>query len=153
MATVRAIAQHEHSTSFPLLEKLQHATPLVGRGLLSVIFLLSGLGKIADWSGTAGYMAAKHMPAVPFFLAAAIVVELAAGLSVLAGYKARLGALVLFAYLIPVTLIFHNFWAFEGMEQKMQMINFLKNAAIMGGLLMVAANGAGPISVDERSAK
>jgi len=153
MATVRAIAQHESSTGFHLVEKLQHAAPLVGRGLLSVIFLLSGVGKLADWSGTAGYMASKHMPAVPFFLLAAVTFELLGGLSVLTGFKARWGALALIVFLIPVTLIFHNFWAYEGMEQKTQMINFLKNLAIMGGLLMVAANGAGPISVDERSAK
>ncbi len=153
MATIRMTAPREHSTTYPLVEKLQHVTPLVGRGLLSLIFLLSGFGKIADWSGTAAYMASKHMPAVPFFLLGAILLEVGGGLALLAGFKARWAALALIFFLIPATLIFHNFWAYEGMEQKMQMINFLKNLAIMGGLLTVAAHGAGPISVDERSAK
>lgn len=152
MATIRMTAP-ENTSTYPLLEKLQHVTPLVGRGLLSLIFLLSGFGKIADWSGTAGYMASKNMPAVPFFLLGAILLEIGGGLSVLTGYKARWGALALIFFLIPASLIFHNFWAYEGMEQKMQMINFLKNLSIMGGLLMVVANGAGPISIDERSAK
>ena len=65
---------------------------LLGRILLSLIFILSGLGKIDDWSGTAGSMAAKGMVAVPFFLTTAILFELGGGLSVLLGFKARLGA-------------------------------------------------------------
>ena len=121
---------------------------LIGRILLSLIFLLSGLGKIGDWSGTAGSMAAQGMVAVPFFLTMAILIELGGGLSVLLGFKARLGAWALVFYLIPVSLIFHNFWAFTGAEQRMQMINFLKNLAIMGGLLLVALRGAGKPSLD-----
>lgn len=152
MSTLRFTAEHGHFT-FPLVEKLQHVAPLAGRGLLSLIFLLSSVGKIMDWSGTAGYMASKHMPMVPFFLAMAILFELGGGLSVLSGYKARWGALALIVFLIPTTLIFHNFWAYEGMEQKMQMISFLKNTAIMGGLITLGANGPGPISLDERAAK
>jgi putative oxidoreductase len=121
---------------------------LLGRILLSLIFILSGLGKIGDWSGTAGSMAAKGMVAVPFFLTMAILFELGGGLTVLLGFKARLGAWALVFYLIPVSLIFHNFWAFTGAEQRMQVINFLKNHAIMGGLLLVALRGAGKPCID-----
>jgi putative oxidoreductase len=121
---------------------------LLGRILLSLIFILSGLGKIGDWSGTAGSMAAKGMVAVPFFLTMAILFELGGGLTVLLGFKARLGAWALVFYLIPVSLIFHNFWAFTGAEQRMQVINFLKNLAIMGGLLLVALRGAGKPCID-----
>jgi putative oxidoreductase len=121
---------------------------LLGRILLSLIFILSGLGKIGDWSGTAGSMAAKGMVAVPFFLTMAILFELGGGLTVLLGFKARLGAWALVFYLIPVSLIFHNFWAFTGAEQRMQAINFLKNLAIMGGLLLVALRGAGKLCID-----
>src|SRR5947207_1503364 len=150
MATIRINAAAEH-THYGIIEKLQHATPLAGRFLLGLIFLLSGFGKIADWSGTAGYMAAKNMPFIPFFLVMAILFEVVGSLSIIAGYKARWGGLALFLYLIPVTLVFHNFWAYEGMEQQMQMINFLKNAAIEGGLLLIVAHGAGLLSLDARA--
>jgi putative oxidoreductase len=149
MATTAISGSHEHTHS-QALERLQHFVPLAGRGLLSLIFLLSAFGKLTNWEGTAGYMASKNMPAIPFFLAAAILFELFGGLSVLAGYKARFGSLALIVFLIPTTLIFHNFWAYQGMEQQMQMINFLKNLSIMGGLLLVTAFGPGPLSLDER---
>lgn len=124
--------------------------PLVGRVCLSAIFLLSGINKIGNWDQTAGYMASKGMPLVPLFLAGAIVFEVAGGLSVLLGYKARVGAALLIVFLIPATLIFHNFWALEGQEQQLQMIMFLKNVAILGGLLLVVGFGAGPMSLDSR---
>ena len=128
--------------------KMESGLTLLGRCLLSLIFILSGLGKIGDWSGTAGFMAAKGMVAVPFFLTMAILLELCGGLSVLLGFKARLSAWALVVYLIPVSLIFHNFWAFTGAEQRMQMINLRKNLAIMGGLLLVALRGAGKPCID-----
>lgn len=112
---------------------------LAGRVLLSVIFILSGLSKIMDWTGTQQYMAAKGMPFIPILLAAAVIVEIAGGLSVLLGWQARWAALLLFLYLIPTSLIFHNFWALSGMERQTEMVNFLKNLAIMGGLLLVVA--------------
>ncbi|MEI7728782.1 MAG: DoxX family protein [Verrucomicrobiota bacterium] len=123
--------------------KIEPLLTLFARILLSLIFILSGFGKIGDWSGTTKYMASKGMVAIPFFLAMAILCELGGGLSVLFGYKARFGALVLICFLVPVSLIFHNFWSFSGMEQRMQMIHFLKNLAIMGGLLLVARRGTG----------
>ncbi|HEY2922284.1 MAG TPA: DoxX family protein [Candidatus Binatia bacterium] len=122
-----------------------------GRVLLSVIFLLSGLGKIIDWDGNAQAMASQGMPLIPLLLIGAIITELAGGLSVLLGWKARWGALLLFLYLIPTTLIFHNFWAFTGAEMQTQLVNFLKNLSIMGGLLLVAAHD-GAALVAEREA-
>ena len=130
--------------------KIEPWLTLLGRILLSLIFILSGFGKIADWSGTASSMSAKGMVAVPFFLTMAILFELGGGLSVLLGFKARWGALALICFLIPATLIFHNFWAFTGAEQRMQMINFLKNLAIMGGLLLLVLRGPGHPSIDGR---
>src|SRR5262249_12503602 len=125
--------------------------PLVGRVLLSMIFLASGVMKFVNWQETAGFMASKGMVAVGFFLTAAALVELSGGLSVLFGCKARLGALALFLFLIPVTLLFHNFWVFEGMERMNQMQHFMKNLAIMGGLLLIVGLGAGPFSFDART--
>jgi putative oxidoreductase len=136
----------------PFQATLQRFAPLAGRGLLSSIFLLSAAGKLASFSGTQQFMAAKGMPATAFFLAMAILFESLGGLSVLLGYKVRVGALALIVFLIPATLIFHNFWDYQGMEMQMQMTNFLKNAAIMGGLTLLLAFGAGELSIDHRMA-
>lgn len=110
-------------------------TPRLGRLALGAIFLLSGLGKLADLSGTAAFMRSAHMPAVPFFLAGAIALEILGGLSVITGFKPRWGAAALILFLIPATVIFHGFWSYQGLERHLQMINFLKNVSIGGGLL------------------
>lgn len=127
---------------------IESSLTLLGRILLSVIFILSGIGKIGDWAGTASSMTAHGMRAVPIFLTMAIGLEIGGGLSVLLGFKARWGALALLCFLIPTTVIFHNFWVFRGAEQHMQMINFLKNLAIMGGLLLLVLRGAGKPCID-----
>jgi putative oxidoreductase len=116
--------------------------------LLAWVFVYGGIGNIGGWERTAGFMAAHHMPWVPFFLAMTILVEVGAGLALMAGFHGRIAALILLLFLIPTTLIFHNFWAFEGMDRMMQFINFQKNLAIMGGLLMTASLGPGGLSVD-----
>jgi putative oxidoreductase len=126
---------------------------LSGRILLSVMFLISGVFKVAAYSQIVGYAASAHLPAPGVAIALAAVVELAGGLAVLAGFKTRIVAWILFLYLIPVTFFFHNFWAAQGAAQQTQMINFLKNAAIMGGLLVLAVNGAGGYSLDAALAK
>jgi putative oxidoreductase len=100
------------------VDVLERYGPVVARVLISQIFLISGIMKIVDWSGTEAQMAAKGMFAIPFFHVAALLVERGAGLSLLLGYKTRLGALVLFLFLIPVTLVFHHFWTYSGQEQK-----------------------------------
>ena len=127
----------------------QYITAPVGRLLLSAIFIASGANKIADWGGTAERMRGEGMVFVPLFLFGAILFELVGGLSILVGWKARLGALALIVFLVPVTLIFHDFWQYEGSERMMQMIQFMKNLAIMGGLFIVLTHGAGPASVDD----
>lgn len=127
---------------------LERYGAVTARILMSQIFLLSGVAKIFDWSGTETIMASRGMIWVPFFLFGAIVCELAGGLSVFLGWKARLGALLLFLYLVPVTLVFHNFWTYPAAEQQVQMIMFLKNLTIMGGLWMVITFGPGFCSID-----
>jgi putative oxidoreductase len=124
--------------------------PVVGRALLAVIFVASGLGKIGGWEATAGYMASKGLFLIPVLLGATIAIEVLGGLSVILGYKARYGAGALALFLIPVTLIFHNFWAMSGSEAQTQMIMFMKNLSIIGGLVLIAAFGAGPLSLDHR---
>jgi putative oxidoreductase len=130
------------------MTRFQPSVSLMGRILLSVIFVVSGLGKIADWSHTAAYMTSQGMPAVPVFLTLAILIELVGGLALMFGWHTRIAALVLFLYLVPVTLTFHSFWALAGPERQLQMTNFLKNLAIMGGLLEFCAVGAYAMSLD-----
>jgi putative oxidoreductase len=126
--------------------------PLIGRILVSVIFLSSGFAKVAMFSPMTGYMVAKHVPLPAVALGFAAAVEILGGLAVLLGFQARLAAWVLFFYLIPTTLLFHNFWAMSGAEQMDNQIHFFKNVAIMGGLLFLTAFGAGAYSIDNRKA-
>jgi putative oxidoreductase len=123
---------------------------LVGRILLGLIFVMSGLGKLGNFAGTAGFMASKGMPAATLFLVGAIAIEILGGLSVLAGFKTRWGAAALIVFLVPATLIFHKFWGLSPMETQMQMANFLKNVSIGGGLLGLIAAGPGAASVDAK---
>ncbi|MGH8469852.1 MAG: DoxX family protein [Gammaproteobacteria bacterium] len=121
---------------------------LVGRVLLALIFIGSGFSKITGFAGTAATMAAKGMPMVEVLLIIAILIELGGGLLLAAGYKARGAALAIFLFLIPATLIFHGFWAVDPEQVKMQLIQFQKNLAIMGGMLYVVFNGPGRMSLD-----
>ena len=121
---------------------------LLGRILLSAIFIISGVSKLFNWATTSQFMAMHGVPMPSLFLLGAILIEIVGGLSLLLGFRARQGAALLFLYLIPVTLIFHDFWALGGADRQMQMINFLKNISIMGGLLEVVALGAGRMSLD-----
>jgi len=122
--------------------------PLVTRIFLSVIFLRSGISKILDFGGTQQFMAANGIPLAltGLLLVGSIILELASGLSVLLGYKARWGAIALIIFLVPTTLIFHTNFA-----EEMQVTQFLKNLAIVGGLLMVVYYGSGPFSLDARN--
>jgi putative oxidoreductase len=128
----------------------QRIVPLVGRVFLSVIFIMAGYSKIGGWEETSQYMASRGMVGIPFFLAMAILFELGGGLSVLLGLKARLGALALFIFIVPTTFIFHSFWTYPPEQAQLQSIMFLKNLAIAGGLLMLAAAGPGRWSLDGR---
>jgi putative oxidoreductase len=125
---------------------------LAGRILLSAIFIFSGIGKIAAFSMYTGY-AGAHLPMPALAIAIAIVVELLGGLAILAGFQTRLASWIIFLYLIPTTFLFHNFWTMEGMARIDNQIHFLKNFALMGGLLILAANGAGSASIDASRAR
>ncbi len=119
---------------------------LVARSSLSLIFLESGVSKILNPVATQQFMAAHGMPLTGFFLVSAILVELGAGLLVLLGYKARWGAFLLIMFLIAATLIFHT-----NFSDHMQLGQFLKNLAILGGLVMIVQYGPGAVSFDTRA--
>ena len=125
-------------------------TAVFGRLCLSAIFLASGFNKITNWNATADQMAGQGMPAVPLLLAGATAFEILGGLSLLLGFYGRVGATALIVFLIPTTLIFHDFWAVPAEQQQNQMAHFMKNVAILGGLLMVMAHGTGRYSLDQR---
>ena len=126
---------------------LKQFGPLLGRVFMASIFIVSGFGKIGGFAGTSAYMASKGVPFVPVLLVLTIIIELGGGLMLLLGIKARWAATALFLFLIPVTLVFHAFWAVDAASAQMQQIMFMKNLAIMGGLLYVMAFGAGAYSL------
>jgi putative oxidoreductase len=127
------------------------AVPLIGRALLSILFLVSFFLKVTGYSQMVGYATAKGMPMAGVGVAIAAVLELVGGIAILTGFQTRIVAWIMFLYIIPTTYFFHNFWMMTGMERQDNMAHFLKNLAIMGGLLILAANGPGAYSLDERS--
>jgi putative oxidoreductase len=129
---------------------LQNIVAIAARVLLSQIFLFSAASHVWSWGGTTQYMTGHGMIFVDLMLAGAVTFLLLGGLSVLLGYYARVGSLLLIVFLVLVTPIFHNFWAYEATDaqHQMQMINFMKNTGLAGGLLMVLAFGSGGLSLD-----
>jgi putative oxidoreductase len=122
--------------------------PLAGRLLISTIFIFSGLGKLGAHAAMAGIAASKGLPAADLAIWLAAAVEILGGLSILRGFHVRIGAWLLFLFLIPTSVVFHNFWAMQGIEKMDNQAHFFKNVAIMGGLLFVATFGAGAYSID-----
>lgn len=133
-----------------ICEFVKQYGPLGGRILMASIFLISGLNKIDGFSGVAGYMAGKGIPFAEVALAITIVIEVGGALMIIFGWKAHWGAAAIFLWMIPVTLIFHNFWAAEAAQYQNQFNHFMKNVSIMGGLLYVMAFGGGPLALGNR---
>jgi len=125
------------------MEWLKAFFSLVGRVLLVLIFLNSGIGKIGNFEGTAQYMAKFGMSNTTFFLIGAIAFEMVGSLTVILGYFTRFGALLILIFLVPTTLIFHSNFA-----DRMQMIQFMKNASMLGGCLLLLSQGPGRLSLD-----
>jgi putative oxidoreductase len=122
---------------------------VLSRLLLATIFLMSAVGnKIPHFSDVARIMESVGIPAPQFMLAGAIVFLLAGSLSVIVGYKARLGAALLLTFLVLASYWFHPFWKLEGQVQQEQMIHFMKNLSMMGAMLFIVTNGSGPMSLD-----
>ncbi len=130
------------------MDTLNRYGPLVGRILIALIFVVSGFGKISGFEGTVGYIASKGLPLPEFAAMAAVVIELGGGLMVMFGWKARWAAAAMFVFTAVAALIFHNFWAVPAAQSQNQMIHFMKNVSMLGGLLYVIVYGSGPLSVD-----
>ena len=125
------------------MEWLKSFGSLIGRILLILIFLQSGVGKIENFEGTAKYMAGYGMPLVNFFLVGAIFFELVGSITVILGYFSRFGTFLILIFLVPTTLIFHTNFA-----DPMQKINFMKNVSMFGGFLFLLSQGPGRLSLD-----
>jgi putative oxidoreductase len=123
----------------------QNFLDFAGRVLIAAIFLISGLGKIAGYAGTQGYMAAMGVPGA--LLPLVIALEVGGALAVILGYRTRLVAFLLAGFCVVSALIFHR-----AVGDQVQFIMFLKNFAIAGGFLLLVARGPGEWSLDARRA-
>jgi len=121
--------------------------PLVGRVLLVLMFIIAGYEKITDFDGTIGYMQAYNMPMTQVLAVIAIIIELGGGIMIAVGWKARWAAAALFIFVLVILFVFHAFWAVPADQFQLQKIMFMKNLAMMGGLLYVMAYGSGRFSV------
>lgn len=131
-----------------MLTSLQNPLALIGRILLALLFVPAGFGKIAGFSKTVGAIAGKGLPLPELAAAATIGVELGLGLLLLVGFQTRWAALAMAVFTFVITFIFHNFWDAPAAQVMAQQMNFFKNLAIVGGLLSVAAWGAGAWGID-----
>ena len=133
-----------------MLNSLQTPLSLIGRVLIALLFIPAGFSKIGGFAGTAGYIASKGVPLPEVAAAIAIAVELGLGLLLLIGLQTRWAALGIALFTVVITFIFHNFWAMPAEMVMQQQQAFFKNIAVVGGLLTIAAWGAGPLSVDAK---
>ncbi len=120
----------------------------LARFLVALIFIISGVGKVFGFSQTAAMMEGVGFPAPSLFLTGAILLEIIGGVLLLVGYKARWASLALIVFLIPATLIFHAANLADPAQAQQQLIEVLKNFAILGALIKFVADGAGAYSLD-----
>ena len=128
------------------MNTIKNVSEAAGRTLLSVLFLMSGLGKIGAYAGTAAYMSSLGVPSV--LLPVVIATEVLGAIAIVLGWQTRVAAFLFAGYTLLAALIFHTHFA-----DQIEMIMFLKNVSIAGGFLLLVANGAGPLSLDRRLAK
>lgn len=131
--------------------QLKNTLKLIGRILLSAIFLINGFGQVFRWNGVAVFSQTNSLLPLPIFIiTTAIFFQILGGLLILVGYKTRIGAILLIIFIIPATLYFHHFWDLDDISQLMQIQLFFKNVALIGGLFGIIANGPGAWSIDGR---
>jgi putative oxidoreductase len=123
---------------------------LIGRIAIAVLFLVPGIRKLMAVAGTAGYFAKLGMPMPEVMVWVAIVIEIGAALLLIFGWQTRRAAWLLVLFVAIATAYAHRFWEFEAAQYAAQLNNFLKNVAVIGGLLYLAAFGPGALSVDGR---
>jgi len=132
--------------------KFDNILNLAGRLALAALFLPAGLSKITGFEGTVGYIGSVGLPLASLGAVIAIVVELVGAAALIAGFQVRLAALALAVFTAVATVFFHAFWAVPADQAFVQQLMFFKNVGVIGGLLALAAAGAGRLSVDARRA-
>jgi putative oxidoreductase len=131
---------------------LNSAVVLAGRVLFSLIFIFASLGHFSHQE--IAYAAQQGVPLASISVPFSGVMALLGGLSILLGYRAKWGAWLLIIFLIPVTLMLHNFWAVKDpMMAQIQIAMFMKNVSMIGGALLITQFGAGPLSLDARRSR
>jgi putative oxidoreductase len=133
-----------------MIAKLQNPLYLSGRILLALLFLPAGIAKITGFAGTVGYISSVGLPLPQLAAAAALTLEIVGGLALLAGFGTRLAAPALAVFTLVASCIFHAYWAVPADQQFVTQLLFFKNIAVAGGLLVLAASGAGAWSLDAR---
>lgn len=129
----------------------ENLSATIGRVLLGLYFIVPGITKITGYSGTAQYMAEHGVVFIPFFLALTIIIQVGGGVMLVAGYQTRLIAFLLAGLTLVISLVMHGFWTMEpGLQTSHETQNFIKNMAIMAGLLVTAGLGGGAWSIDSR---
>jgi putative oxidoreductase len=123
--------------------------PLLSRILIGALFLVAGVRKFMFFAGSAGYFAKLGFPAPEVLTWVAIAIEILGGLLLIIGWRTRLVAWVLVAFVAIATGMAHRFWEFPEAQFNNQLNHFLKNIAVIGGLLMLTAFGPGTASVDK----
>jgi len=125
---------------------------LIGRAIFALAFIYLGISSHFS-AMSIGYAEGQGVPMASILVPFSGIMAVLGGISVLLGYKAKIGAWILILFLLPVTFMMHNFWAItDPMAAMMQKVIFLKNLSMMGGALMIARFGAGPLSLDARVA-
>jgi putative oxidoreductase len=131
-----------------LVKRMKFLVP-VGRVFYSLIFINSGLSHFSKM--TVDYANSQGVPVATVLVPISGAMAVVGGLSIFIGYKAKWGAWLLIAFLIPVTIMMHGFWKFNiPAEHQVQLAMFMKNTSMLGAAFLIAWFGAGPISVDER---
>lgn len=136
-----------------MFAKLQDPLALAGRLLMALLFLPAGIDKVTGFAGTVGYISSVGLPMPQLGAVVALVVEIVGGVALIAGYGTRAAAIVLAAFTLVASFFFHAYWAVPADQQLIPQLLFYKNMAVIGGLLTIAAWGAGAWSVDARRGK
>lgn len=133
-----------------MFESLKNPLSLIGRLLMAWLFLPAGISKIGGFAGTVGYAASAGLPMPQASIAIGLVVEIVGGVALILGLGTRWAALVLAFFTLVASFYFHAFWAVPAEAQMVTSLLFYKNIAVVGGLLTLAAWGAGGWSLDAK---